>query len=54
MYWYAQVRPRFAKDPLFDTITEEVERVRLFKEFMKTVKVGNVFGTSSVVPSFTG
>lgn len=39
-----QVRPRFAKDPLFDTITEEVERVRLFKEFMKTVKVGNMCG----------
>ena len=37
---YVQVRPRFFKDPLFDTITEEAERVRLFKEYMKTVKVG--------------
>lgn len=45
-----QVRPRFAKDPLFDTITEEVERVRLFKEFMKTVKVGNMCGKISIVP----
>lgn len=42
-----QVRPRFAKDPLFDTITEEVERVRLFKEFMKTVKVGNMCGKNN-------
>ena len=37
---YVQVRPRFCKDPLFDTITEEAERVRLFKEYIKTVKVG--------------
>ena len=36
---YVQVRPRFCKVPLFDTITEEAERVRLFKEYMKTVKV---------------
>jgi len=49
LYWYVfmQVRPRFAKDPLFDTITEEVERMRLFKEFMKTVKVGNICGKNN-------
>ena len=38
-FCFAQVRSRFADDALFDTVSEEAERVRLFKEFIKTVKV---------------
>lgn len=34
-----QVRSQFEKDPAFEAFTEEVERVRVFKEFVKTIKV---------------
>ena len=34
-----QVRSQFVKDPAFEAFTEEVERVRVFKEFVKTIKV---------------
>ena len=34
-----QVRPRLSSDPVFDTITEESERVRLFKDYIKSLKV---------------
>lgn len=34
-----QVRSQFEQDPAFEAFTEEVERVRVFKEFVKTIKV---------------
>ena len=36
---FFQVRSRFTGDQVFEVITEEVERVRLFKEFVKGLKV---------------
>lgn len=34
----SQVREQFISDPAFESITEEQERVRIFKEFRKTIK----------------
>jgi len=34
-----QVRDQFTSDPAFESISEEQERVRIFKEFRKTIKV---------------
>ena len=37
----SQVREQFINDPAFESITEEQERVRIFKEFRKTIKASN-------------
>ena len=34
-----QAREKLKSDPSFEAITEEVERVRIFKDYLKTIKV---------------
>lgn len=34
-----QVRLRLSADPVFDVVTEEAERVRIYKEYIKSLKV---------------
>ena len=34
-----QVRSRFTEDPLFEAVSEEAERLRFFKDFVKALKV---------------
>lgn len=41
LLYSSQVREQFVNDPAFESITEEQERVRIFKEFRKTIKVND-------------
>jgi len=48
------VRDQFASDPVFESISEEQERVRIFKEFRKTIKVFVcMIATEKQVPLFS-
>ena len=39
MFSVLQVRPRFVSDSDFDAVSEEAVRVRIFKDYIKTIKV---------------
>ena len=39
---WEEVRLRLSSDPVFDLITEESERVRIYKAYIKTLKVTTV------------